>query len=442
MGKYVVEVKNVNKKYKFYSKPYHRLIEWGTAGALKKHDEFWALKDVSFSVEKGECLGIIGHNGAGKSTLLKILSKALWPTTGEIKVKGNMVSLLELGTGFHPELTGIQNIYASARLLGFSVEYVNNKLSDILDFSELGDFIHQPVKTYSSGMYVRLAFSLYANLEPDIYVVDEALSVGDIFFQQKCFDFLQQLRNKGAAIILVTHDMQTVKKFCDRVLILQEGSVTHEGNPLEMVNLFYTLENRKKVSITSSGELAEENSTQNKTIDIPLQSKLNIDHALGIRRGEGGVEIIGVSLCDMDGKEIRTAYTGDTIILNIYAESKDNIPNLTFGYQFSDRHNTIVFGQNLYMLTRKKLTGSKGELLKVSFQIEMNLFQGLYTLMVGASDCQTEVGNLIYDWVEGCTTLEILRPSWRTFHGVAFMNSSVVVERGLVNEKENSDSYE
>ena len=442
MRNHVVEVRNIFKKYKFYSKPYHRLIEWGTAGALKKHEEFWALKDVSFSVEKGECLGIIGHNGAGKSTLLKILSKALWPTAGEIKVEGNMVSLLELGTGFHPELTGLQNIYASARLLGFSTEYIDSKLSAILDFSELGEFIHQPVKTYSSGMYVRLAFSLYANVEPDIYVVDEALSVGDIFFQQKCFDFLNQLKNKGSSIILVTHDMQTVKKFCDRVLILQDGVVTHEGNPLEMVNLFYTLENRKKVAIASNGEMPEQDSIQKQIIDIPLQSRLNIEHAVGIKRGDGSVKIIGASLCDINGQEIRTAYTGDTVTLNIYAELQEDIPDLTFCYQFSDRHNTIVFGQNSYMLTRKKLSGIKGDLLKVSFQIEMNLFQGLYTVMVGASDCQTEVGNLIYDWVEGCTTLEILRPSWRTFHGIAFMNSSVVVEKSAVVKKERGDDYE
>lgn len=440
MDNYAIHINEVSKKYKLYAKPFHRVIEWGTAGILKKHDEFWALKDINIIVQKGECLGIIGHNGAGKSTLLKVLSKALWPTNGQIKVKGNMVSLLELGTGFHPELTGLQNIYASARLLGFTTKYINGKLPSILDFSELGDFIHQPVKTYSSGMYVRLAFSLYANLEPDIYVVDEALSVGDVFFQQKCFDFLQKLKDRGAAIILVTHDMQTVKKFCTRVLIMQEGRVVHEGNPLEMVNLFYTLENKARKQTSVDTELFEDFFGE-KDIEVPFQSQINVEHAQGIRRGDGKVKILGVSLCNLDGNEIRTADTGDKIILNIYARLEEDIHDLSFGFQFSDRHNTIVFGQNSYMLTRKKMTGRKGEVFKVSYTIEMNLFQGLYTVMVGATDCQTEVGNLIYDWVEGCTTLEILRPSWRVFHGVAFMNSSLSVERSNL-KKESADSHE
>ncbi|GGI46250.1 ABC transporter ATP-binding protein [Paenibacillus marchantiophytorum] len=431
----VVDIENLSKKYKIYSKPHHRLFEWITLGKLKKHTEFWALSDVSLSVSQGECIGIIGHNGAGKSTLLKILSKALYPTHGSMKVKGNMVSLLELGTGFNPELTGLQNIFTSGKLLGFSEEYLNNKLTSILDFSELGDFIHQPVKSYSSGMYVRLAFSLYASLEPDIYVVDEALSVGDIFFQQKCFDFLQQLKANGAAIILVTHDMQSVKKYCDRVFILNNGKVTNEGNPLEMVNIFYSSSKHKLLDRKLNGEQIDLNTLKISNIDIPEESKQNIRNAVGIRRGDGKVKIIGAIICDLDGKEVKTAYTGDNIILNIFAEIEEDVADLAFTYQMADRHNTVVFGQSSYMLTKNILSASKGNIIRASFNIEMNLFQGLYTVMVGATDCQTEVSNMIYDLIEGCMTLEIMKPSWRSFHGVALMNSSFEIE-GLTNISE------
>lgn len=430
-----IEVKNITKKYKRYSNPMHRLAEWMSAGSIKKHEDFWALKDVSFSVSKGECLGIIGHNGAGKSTILKVLSKSLWPTSGSIVTHGNVVSLLELGTGFHPELSGLQNIYTSGKLLGFSEDYLKGKLQSIIEFSELGDFIHQPVKSYSSGMYVRLAFSLFANLEPDIYIVDEALSVGDIFFQQKCFEFLRKLKEDGTAILLVTHDMQTVKKFCDRVIILSDGEVVDEGTPLDMVNLFYTMDKKSKTvqntDNTYSYQIETTNSTQ---IHIPLQSRVNIENAMGIRRGTQDVKILGANIVDTDNNEIRTADTGDLITLNIYAEVMKDISDLTFTFQFSDRHNTVVFGQNSYMLDKRKLKAIKGQIVKASFEIEMNLFQGLYTVMVGASDCQTEVGNIIYDWVEGCTTLEIMRPAWRTFHGVAYMNSKFYIESNSMEE--------
>jgi ABC-type polysaccharide/polyol phosphate transport system ATPase subunit len=424
----IVEIKNVSKKYKIYDKPHHRLVEWLTGGSLKKHKEFWALRNVSISVKKGECIGIIGHNGAGKSTLLKILSKALWPTMGSIHVEGNMVSLLELGTGFNPELTGIQNIYASGQLLGFTEEYLSRKLTAILDFSELGDFIHQPVKSYSSGMYVRLAFSLYANLEPDIYVVDEALSVGDIFFQQKCFDFLQQLKANGAAIILVTHDMQTVNRYCDRVVILSDGEIINQGDSLEMVNLFYTMDKKQNPSKKLEGVSIGLNGNLIEKIDIPFESKLNVQNAVGMRRGDHRVKIIGAIICDVDGNEVRTANTGDHLTIKLYAEVMEEVPDLTFNFQISDRHNTVVFGQNSYMIDKIVRNVAKGDIIKGTFNIEMNLFQGLYSVMVGVTDCQTEVGNLIYDIVEGCMTLEIMKPKWRTFHGVAYMNSSFTIE--------------
>jgi ABC-type polysaccharide/polyol phosphate transport system ATPase subunit len=225
MKNWVVNVKNISKRYKLYAHPGHRALEWISLGHTMWHSDFWALKNVSFHVRSGECLGIIGPNGAGKSTLLKIISRSLYPTEGTFEVKGRMVSLLELGTGFNPELTGIQNIFSSARLLGFSEEYVNDRLEGILDFADLGEFIHRPIMTYSSGMYVRLAFSLFACLDPDVYVIDEALSVGDASFQKKCIDRIYEMRKNGVTFLYVSHDLWRVEALCDKVIYLDGGSI-------------------------------------------------------------------------------------------------------------------------------------------------------------------------------------------------------------------------
>jgi ABC-type polysaccharide/polyol phosphate transport system ATPase subunit len=187
MSEVVVSVRDLSKRFKLYASPWGRLLEWISFGRLRCHEEFWALRDVSFEVPRGECLGIIGVNGAGKSTLLKILSRALYPTAGSFEVRGRLVSLLELGTGFQLDLTGRQNLFQSAQLLGFPEAYIRERLKAILEFAQIGEFIDRPVRQYSSGMFVRLAFSLFANLDPDVYIVDESLSVGDVFFQQRCF---------------------------------------------------------------------------------------------------------------------------------------------------------------------------------------------------------------------------------------------------------------
>ena len=193
----------------------------------------------SFEVRAGECLGIIGVNGAGKSTLLKILSRALYPTTGTFEVRGRVVSLLELGTGFQPDLTGRQNIFQSAQLLGFPDGYVRDRLDDILDFAQIGEFIDQPVRQYSSGMFVRLAFSLFAHLDPDVYIVDEALSVGDVFFQQQCFRRFRELRARGCTILFVSHDMEAVTHLCDRVILLSGGKLAADGDPVTVVHDYF-----------------------------------------------------------------------------------------------------------------------------------------------------------------------------------------------------------
>ncbi|ELC8453627.1 ATP-binding cassette domain-containing protein [Clostridium perfringens] len=234
-----IRVKDLTKKYKLYQKRSERLAN--AFGKEKNIKEFYALKDVSFEISKGECVGIIGHNGAGKSTLLKLLTGVAFPTSGEIEINGRLASMLELGSGFNPELTGMENIYFNGSLNGLTKEDIDGKLKDILEFADIGNFIEQPVKNYSSGMFARLAFAVAINVDPDILIVDEILSVGDVGFQVKCMEKFNEFKKKGKTILYVSHGLGTVKKFCDRAIWLQKGEVVDDGNSVIVVERYYNL---------------------------------------------------------------------------------------------------------------------------------------------------------------------------------------------------------
>lgn len=234
-----IRVKDLTKKYKLYQKRSERLAN--ALGKEKNIKEFYALKGVSFEISKGECVGIIGHNGAGKSTLLKLLTGVAFPTSGEIEINGRLASMLELGSGFNPELTGMENIYFNGSLNGLTKEEIDGKLKDILEFADIGNFIEQPVKNYSSGMFARLAFAVAINVDPDILIVDEILSVGDVGFQVKCMEKFNEFKKKGKTILYVSHGLGTVKKFCDRAIWLQKGEVVDDGNSVIVVERYYNL---------------------------------------------------------------------------------------------------------------------------------------------------------------------------------------------------------
>ncbi|EHK2328012.1 ABC transporter ATP-binding protein [Clostridium perfringens] len=234
-----IRVKDLTKKYKLYQKRSERLAN--VLGKEKNIKEFYALKGVSFEINKGECVGIIGHNGAGKSTLLKLLTGVAFPTSGEIEINGRLASMLELGSGFNPELTGMENIYFNGSLNGLTKEEIDGKLKEILDFADIGNFIEQPVKNYSSGMFARLAFAVAINVDPDILIVDEILSVGDVGFQVKCMEKFNEFKKKGKTILYVSHGLGTVKKFCDRAIWLQKGEVVDDGNSVIVVERYYNL---------------------------------------------------------------------------------------------------------------------------------------------------------------------------------------------------------
>jgi lipopolysaccharide transport system ATP-binding protein len=231
-----IHIAGLSKRFKLYPRPHGRLVEWATANRARRHAEFWALRDFDLTVRRGECVGIVGPNGAGKSTLLKLLSGTLSPTSGTLAVTGRVLSLLELGTGFNAELTGRQNVVETASLLGFPTGHAADRMDEIAAFADLGEFLDRPLRTYSSGMTVRLAFALFVSLDPDVFIVDEALAVGDVGFQRKCYRRIEQMLARGVTCLLVTHDLPAVVQFCHRAVVLEHGRKTFEGDPREAVN--------------------------------------------------------------------------------------------------------------------------------------------------------------------------------------------------------------
>ena len=252
MSANAITVKDVTKVYRLYDKPIDRLKESLSPTHKSYHKDFYALNGLSFHVEKGQTVGIIGTNGSGKSTILKIITGVLTPTTGQVDVEGKISALLELGAGFNMDYTGIENIYMNGTMMGYSRKEMDEKLQDILDFADIGDFVYQPVKTYSSGMFVRLAFALNINVEPEILIVDEALSVGDVFFQAKCYRKMEEIKQRGTTILMVTHDMGSIIKYCDKVVLLNKGEFIAEGEPGHMVDLY------KKILANQLDSLKEE----------------------------------------------------------------------------------------------------------------------------------------------------------------------------------------
>ena len=249
----VIKVDNVTKMYKLYDNPKDRLKEALIPTKKKRYKEHYALNGVSFDVKKGETVGIIGTNGSGKSTILKIITGVLNPTSGKVEIEGRISALLELGAGFNSEYTGIENVYLNGTMSGFSKEEIDERLDDILSFADIGDFVYQPVKTYSSGMLVRLAFAVSINIDPEILIVDEALSVGDVFFQAKCFRKFEDFKKQGKTILFVSHDLSSVQKYCDRVVLLNKGNKLAEGSARDMINLY------KKVLVNKLADTTLEN---------------------------------------------------------------------------------------------------------------------------------------------------------------------------------------
>lgn len=328
----VISVKDLSKVYRLYDKPIDRLKESLNIFHKSYHKEYYALNNLSFDIKRGETVGIIGINGAGKSTLLKIITGVLTPTGGNIEVKGKISALLELGAGFNMEYTGIENIYLNGTMMGFSKEEVDKKLDDILDFADIGDFVNQPVKTYSSGMFVRLAFAVAINVEPDILVIDEALSVGDVFFQQKCYKKIKELAGKST-VLIVSHDLNAMTKFCERIIVMSAGQKVFDGEPNEAIVKYFKLKqgalrnDKKSIELNNSDfemyKAPDENSYSGKMDVIIEKYFYSIDN-------EPFSEV-----CQKD----------DEFKISLVINSKIDIESPIIGFQIRDKYGNEVFGQ-------------------------------------------------------------------------------------------------
>ena len=350
-----------------------------------RHTEFAALNDVSFDVCKGEILGIIGKNGSGKSTILKIITNVLTPTSGECIVKGKIAALLELGAGFNMEYTGIENIYLNGQMIGFSKEEMDKKLQDIIDFADIGEHIFQPVKTYSSGMFARLAFSVAISVDPDILIVDEALSVGDVFFQNKCYRRFEEFRDKGKTILFVTHDMGSVIRYCNRCVLLNAGEKVGEGKPQEMVDLY------KRIMVGQWNENEEKNSTIENSID---STNINVNRLWKEQistnpdmevYGDGRAEIIDFGIFSDSGNIGNNVYKGDYYTVKMKVRINDDNLNPIFAFKLRDVKGTELTGTNTMLEDIDTSHCKNGDIVTISFRQKQYLQPGQYLVSLGCT---------------------------------------------------------
>ena len=397
-NEYAIRVKNITKRYKLFARNRDRVRDaLGLAGKKKLYKDLYALKDLSFDIKKGEAVGIIGVNGAGKSTILKIITGVLTPSEGEVEINGRISALLELGAGFNPEYTGLQNVYLNGTMMGFTKEEVDSKLDAILSFADIGDFINQPVKTYSSGMFVRLAFAVAINIEPEILIVDEALSVGDVFFQTKCFHKFEEFRKAGKTIIFVSHDLGSIRRYCDKAILLNHGEKISEGTPAEVIDIY------KRVL---AGHF-EEFDDQDKPYTVPDTSaaagtwkqnyEINPSHD---EYGDKDVEIIDFAVIDCKGKYTSVLTKGDPFKIKVRIRANRPAEEPIVTYTIKTMKGTDITGTNTMFEGYSLGHMEPGDEKTVTFTQKMNIQGGQYLLSIGCTRFEGDelkVFNRLYD---------------------------------------------
>jgi lipopolysaccharide transport system ATP-binding protein len=393
-----ISLKNISKCYKRYARPVDRLKEILLPGKSYAQ-EFWALRDISLDVPKGETLGIIGQNGSGKSTLLQIIAGTLTPTTGEVFVNGRVSALLELGSGFNPEFTGRQNVFFNGQILGLSREQIETKFDEIAAFAEIGDFIEHPVKTYSSGMALRLAFAVVANTEPSILIVDEALAVGDAKFQARCMKRIRQLKEQGVTILFVSHDSGSVKMLCNSAVLMNYGKMLEVGEPKDVVNHYIAL-----LSADKNEEKIEHQQTETITLTEEKEDFIKDTQDNTLHRHGNKLAIIkNVSIKDYRGKQITKLETGKNFQICILLEAQAVLSDLIVGISIRNLMGLVIYGMNTNLLDIKLPEINPNQELLVSFQLPCYMNKGVYTITVGI---HSEEG-LSYDWVDELVVFEV-----------------------------------
>ncbi|MDY4096427.1 MAG: ABC transporter ATP-binding protein [Lachnospiraceae bacterium] len=408
-----IEARQITKIYKLYNKPSDRMREALGLSRKKLYKEHYALRGVDLAIRQGEAVGIIGTNGSGKSTILKIITGVLNPTGGEVTVRGRISALLELGAGFNMEYNGIENIYLNGTMMGFSEKEIDEKLQAILEFADIGDYVYQPCKTYSSGMFVRLAFAVAINIEPEILIVDEALSVGDVFFQAKCYHKFEEFKQMGKTILFVSHDLSSIAKYCDRVILLNKGIKLGEGSPKEMIDAY------KQVLVGQYPLPEEEMQTDENTLP---ESEIN-EKALeyGTRAGE----ITEYYLTDQKGTRTGAIIKGEKFTLHMKVRFNSDLPAPIFAFTIKDKRGTEITGTNT-MVEKAFLSPVKaGEEKTITFTQHLDLQGGEYLLSLGVTGYEGDVFQVYHRLYD---VLNLTVVSEKNTVGYYDCNSQVVVK--------------
>lgn len=402
-----ITLTGLGKAFKQYRSRWQRLYDWILPYGAERYELHWVLRDINLTIGAGEAVALVGMNGAGKSTLLKLISGTLQPTVGSITVKGHLAALLELGIGFHPDFTGRQNVYMAGQLLGLAPAEIEALLPDIEAFAEIGEYIDQPVRVYSSGMQVRLAFSIATAKRPDILIIDEALSVGDAHFQHKSFERIQQYRSQGTTLLIVSHDKNAIQTICDRVAILNQGQLVEQGAPDAMFDLYNAL-------IASADETT-------------LQKSVGEDGRLQVVSGTGEAVVSRISLTDRaDGQEVAVVSIGQQVVLNIDVLVHADIPCLVFGFSIRNRLGQVMYGTNTFFTDQMIHHAKAGDDHHFAVNFDMNLGPGVYTIStaLASSDSHLERN---YEWRDRALTFEVVNPDKAFFEGQTYLAPTIKV---------------
>jgi lipopolysaccharide transport system ATP-binding protein len=403
-----IVVSSLGKAYKQYPTRWSRLGEWMLPWTGQRHKLKWVLQDISFEISPGEAVGLIGINGAGKSTLLKLITGTTQPTTGTVWMQGSVAALLELGMGFHPDFTGRQNVYMSGQLLGMSVDEITALMPQIEAFAEIGDYMDQPVRVYSSGMQMRVAFSVATARRPDILIVDEALSVGDAYFQHKSFDRIRKFREQGTTLLLVSHDKQAIQSVCDRAILLDGGRLAKQGNPEEIMDFYNAL-------------IAER---ENATVQLKETEQGKVQTI----SGTGEATVSNIALLDEQGQPVEVVDVGAPVTLEIKVQTRATIPRMVLGYMIKDRLGQPMYGTNTHLKELPLEDVAAGEEVVYRFAFPMNLGPGTYSVATAIVSTETHLVNN-YEWRDLALVFTVMNMRRPHFEGSAWLDPSIEIER-------------
>lgn len=401
-----ISVSNLGKAYKQYPSRWSRLAEWVIPGQQLRHGLKWVLQDISFTVNSGQALGIIGINGAGKSTLLKLITGTTQPSTGSVQITGRVAAMLELGMGFHPDFTGRQNVFMAGQLLGYSIEEITQLMPKIEAFAEIGEYIDQPVRVYSSGMQMRLAFSVATAHRPDVLIVDEALSVGDAYFQHKSFDRIRELRKQGTTLLIVSHDKGAIQSICDRAILLNAGKLAMEGEPEAVMDYYNAM-------------LAD---NQNQTV----KQEVAVDGKIQTVSGTGEASVVDIALLDTNGQRVEVVGVGEQVTLRVQVQTNACIERLVLGYSIKDRLGQVVYGTNTDLKNQVLKDIPSGSKFCFDIVFPANLGPGTYSVQTALVSTDTHLVNN-YEWRDLALVFNIININKPNFVGVAWIDPTIAI---------------